>query len=82
MYKFITHSLLELVFGLPLLLKPPQAPGPSCLHRQAINALALASDDAPAALRTTLTRLLHSRKTQKTQERRVNTTLLGDNALF
>lgn len=48
--QVITYSFLELVFRLPLLLKPTQAPGPSCLYRQAINALALASDDATAAL--------------------------------
>lgn len=50
LYKFFTYSFLELVFRLPLLLKPTQAPGPSCLYRQAINALAFASDDATAAL--------------------------------
>lgn len=63
--KTFTYPLLELVFGLPLLLEPAQASGPRCLHGQPINALALAPDDAAAALRTTLTRLLYSTKARR-----------------
>lgn len=59
----ITHSFLELVFGLPLLLESTEPPSPSWFPRQPINTLALPSDDAPAALWATFANLLQ-RKVQ------------------
>lgn len=53
-----THSFLELVLGLPLLLESTQSPVAGVLRGQAVDPLALPSDDAPAAFRAALAHLL------------------------
>lgn len=59
--RVVTYSLLELVLGLPFLLESTQSSSPSCFSREAVDALTLAANDAPAALRATLAHLLKSK---------------------